>query len=31
MKDKPYFMALPEMVRVRNEDGYFRTDCAFLS
>lgn len=33
MKDKPYFMALPEMVRMReggNEDGYFRADRAFF-
>ncbi len=33
MKDRPYFIALPEMVRMReggNEDGYFRADRAFL-
>lgn len=33
MKDRPYFIALPEMVRDeggQNEDGYFRTDCAFF-
>lgn len=33
MKDKLYFMALPEMVRMRegvNEDGYFRADRAFF-
>ncbi|MEX7793734.1 type-F conjugative transfer system pilin assembly protein TrbC [Klebsiella pneumoniae] len=32
-KDKPYFMALPEMVRDAgggNEDGYFRADRAFF-